>query len=65
MEVVYLPRVGELEVLVEVVESIKEVPELPAQQGQHVPVAVQGAELDEVVTHPLKKVSLVLSHPMS
>jgi hypothetical protein len=33
-----VPGVGELEILVQVVQPVQEVPELPAQEGQHVPV---------------------------
>ena len=59
----FSPRVGKLEVLVEVVEAIAEVGEGPSEEGQHVAVSEGAQELQEELAHALvEPVGLAAQH---
>lgn len=49
------PRVGEFEVLVEVVEAVQEVSQLSPEQGKNIAVAKLCDELDEEEAHLFKE----------
>ncbi len=58
------PWVRELEVLVEVVEAVEEVPELAAEERKDVAVAELADELDEEVAHLLVELGVLAAQEL-
>ncbi len=59
-----LPWVRELEILVQVVEPVEKVPELPAEERQHVSVSELVQEVDEVVAHAFEELGVTTAQEL-
>ena len=57
-----LPRVGKLEILMQVIEPIAKICESPSEEGQHITVSERAQELQEESAHALVELIGITAH---